>query len=414
MLSSQMTTRMEAEPPFEAKGCGLEVPRRHQVLIKVSGVLVLAALAAVTRHPLLIIVAVLGGLVAVAWPRSVVRRRGRVKVDAAGLHLRGKLVVPRAELGGGVQAENDDTSCVWLFGRDGRFALLVEPKSRKKSRKLLAALELLPDQQAPLILLKAGPAARWAWLLPAVIGGGGIVPIVLVLDTLDESLQLPVGALLAAAIAAVPLAFQLLGAKRLRLGTDGVAVRRLGRERFVPYDDIEGVELWKPHRHRTSEYPPRGFTLLLRGGDKLRLRTAEARQLLGSGNQAEPDYIAATIRARLGIVPETHPPAVLERNERSTAEWIAALRALCSREGGYRTAHSTADELWRVLEDPALPPKSRAAAVIALAAGASGDERKRLGFAAASSASRTFRAAVSAAQTGDDAALATALSRLDG
>ena len=352
----------------------------------------------------------LGSVVAVTFPRSLAYRTGRLRVDASGLHLDDELVAARSELAGGLIAESERDTHAWLFGDGGRFALRFRTPSIKQSNQLLAALELAPEQRAPLILLKAGPLTRWAWLLPTVLGVG-VVPVAFLLLVLPDGMQVPIAATIVALVVLSPFAFQLLGAKRVQLGVDGVTVHQVWRERFVAYRDIERVEYWKAFRVRRQQFLPRGFTLHLRDGATIRMRTAEARQVTGQGEEADDDYIATTIRQRMDR-PAGQPLPGLEQGDRSMADWLAALRALRSRDGGYRSTQVTDDELWSALEDGTLEPRCRIAAAIALATGASADDQKRMSHAAAASASRLFRDAIEATQAGDEAELTRLIARL--
>jgi hypothetical protein len=58
--------------------------------------------------------------------------------------------------------------------------------------------------------------------------------------------------------------------------------------------------------------------------------------------------------------------ALLARGERSTSEWLAAVRKQASPSEGSRNLHLAEDRLWAVLEDPSADPTARVAAAVAL------------------------------------------------
>ena len=391
---------------YESVDGYLELPYRHQALTKLAVVCGLVAIASLIRNPFLIGVAGLSLLAAVGFPRLVSHRSGRLRADSAGVHMGEALVAPAPELGGGITSAADHETHVWLFRLSGRFALRVRVKSPAEGRELLSALGLAPHQRTARVLLKAGPLTRWAWLIPMVLGVG-FVPVAIVFATLEVPAL--VGILVLALALSVPFAFQLLGAKRIDIGTDGFAVNRTGFRRFVAYREIEQVQDWKPHRRRSREYPPRGVSVVLRNGRKLRLRTAEARQISGSGDEAEPDFVAKAIRQGMQASAVQAPAAALVRGDQSAAEWLDSLRTLRSKEPEYRSRVVDADELWRTLESAGAPPATRLAAAVALSAGASEADRTRLGYAGSSSASREFKAAVDAVLKGKEAAVLRAL-----
>ncbi len=391
---------------YESVDGYLELPYRHQGLTKLAVVCGLVAIASLIRNPFLIGVAGLSLLAAVGFPRLVSYRSGRLRADSAGVHMGEALVAPAPELGGGITSVADHETYVWLFRPSGRFALRIRMKSPAEGRQLLSALELAPHQRTARVLLKAGPLTRWAWLIPAVLGAG-FVPVAIVFATLEVPMF--VGILLLAFGLSFPFAFQLLGAKRIEIGADGFAVNRMGFRRFVAYRQVEQVQEWKPHRRRSREYPPRGVTVVLRDGSKVRLRTVEARQVSGSGDEAEPDFVAKAIREGMQARAVPTPTAALVRGNQPAAEWLESLRSMGKHEAEYRSRVVDADELWRALESASTPPAVRLAAAIALSVRANEGDRARLARAASSSASLDFRAAVGAVLAGKDAAVLRAL-----
>lgn len=113
--------------------------------------------------------------------------------------------------------------------------------------------------------------------------------------------------------------------------------------------------------------------------------------------------------------PESAPdPAPVRRRDRSTAAWIASLRALGEGiEAGPRTAPIPRDRLLRILEAPALPAIDRAAAAVALAVDADDGERERLRIAAEDAEPRLRVVLEQAAAEADEEALAAALEAIE-
>ncbi len=158
-------------------------------------------------------------------------------------------------------------------------------------------------------------------------------------------------------------ALRFVAPQAVLVGADGVAIERWGRPRFVSFADVARVE-------RTLH----GLGLVLEGGGTVQLRLSfspidpiqraseEARDRREALLRRVEDARAAA--GKSGVA--TAKLASLERRGRSMETWRDELRALPSREGGYRSATIEPEELVRVAEDGMAGPERRIGAVLAL------------------------------------------------
>ncbi len=131
----------------------------------------------------------------------------------------------------------------------------------------------------------------------------------------------------------------------LFVGDDGLRVPRLGGERFVPFDRVEGVR---------ANLLTHEVRIRLTQGEELCVRTLKARKAAGR------------IRERLKAFLATEPPP-----------GHSALARTATREAGYRELSLTEDQLVAVVECQRSDPELRAEAAAALA-GASRAVRVRV------------------------------------
>jgi hypothetical protein len=164
----------------------------------------------------------------------------------------------------------------------------------------------------------------------------------------------------------------------LRIGTDGIAVERLLRRRFIPRASFREVGV-SGKSLEISASDGAGVTLHVSSAEEAvtvaqRIRDAMAEQ---------GDGAATAVLARLG------------RDGRTIASWIEGVRALARGASGYRDAKLERDELSAVVEDGAATAERRIAAAAAL----SGDEegRSRVRIAAQACADERLRLAIEAA-----------------
>jgi hypothetical protein len=393
---------------YETPGSVVLWPRPGLAVLKAVLALALVPGVAVLLGPTWAVIYLVAAAFVIAWPVSPRRRQGPLRADLQGLHVDGQLVEPRDRLSGGFVAGKHPVQ-VWMFRPNGRPALQIQVPDQETGQALLAAAKLTTGDRAVVLRLPAGPVRRWLWLLPATVGAAA-GPVVIAAAMLGAAVAWVCGAL----VLLGPFAFHWLGAKRVRIGADGVTVRRVGFERFVPFDAIGEVRAWKPYRPRgTTRLLPRGATLICRDGRSIRLRTAELRVPTSMSEDAVEDYIAQAIRdGAASCHRSTAPQPAWTRQGRSLTEWIRDMRALHAGAEGYRSAGAVDDELWAVLEDAAATPNERAAAAIALAVRADEEAQQRLRAVADATANPPLQEAILAAVAGDNRALERALAAL--
>ena len=237
-------------------------------------------------------------------------------------------------------------------------------------------------------------AVTLAWIV-AVLQGPSIllVPLLLVLGLTGPRDMTGVVVLLVPSLIALLLvaaAFCVLRRRRAAIGMDGIVFRRVLRERFYPYGAIANVAL-----------APRGVTLALRSGTRVRLRTR------GFWSMAEADPAALalferieTARAAATLHDVQAKLPLLERRGRTAEAWRAHLTTLVS-TAGYRTGAVTARDLAAVIDDAALSAEHRVAATLALSATEPEEARTRARIAAAACADPHLRAALDHAAEGE-------------
>jgi hypothetical protein len=203
---------------------------------------------------------------------------------------------------------------------------------------------------------------------------------------------------------------------RIRVGTDGVLLRWLWQQRFVPLADIETVTMTEGSLIGRVRL---GLRLGLRGGEMIEIdvtaptRTTAAIELGRASVQTIIERIeeARVVARGEGALDAT---LVLARAGRSGADWLAGLRAAFADVEGFRNGPPlTLEQLWRAVEDPDVRPWMRAAAAAALVTIAPAERSARLRIAADATVAPKLRVALDAAADGDDDKLAEALESIE-
>lgn len=216
---------------------------------------------------------------------------------------------------------------------------------------------------------------------------------------------------LLAAVVSVLVFLNLSGS--VHIGSDGLLVDRRDDQRFVAFDEIEGVE---GYEERVGGKIVVGVVLVLRGGERYVLPIGEHH--LGGSERAEAlrVRILQALEQDIERRNDDTPAHVhgLDRGERSATEWVRRLRGVgAGAHAGHRDAPVPPDELWRVVESPAATPCARASAAAALASGLTDEGKRRLRIAADETARPRLRVALTSAIDDDDDALVEALEELD-
>lgn len=142
---------------------------------------------------------------------------------------------------------------------------------------------------------------------------------------------------------------------RVSVGLDGVLVRRIGNRRFVPLARLHGVRLHAQESQAEAGAVVHSLRLSLRSGS-----------LTLVDDRATLQAVARAIEARRKPA-KTELPVELERARMETpSEAASRVLALQHREANYRSATTSATELWEVLEVPGTELTVRILACLAL------------------------------------------------
>jgi len=312
--------------------------------------------------------------------------REELKIGAAGSRARWSLEWP-------------DLGTAWM-----RSPRVIEIATASGDEALLY-FESQAQAAATLAAIRAHARERRAY--PLSLEGDGALLRREALSWLTPALLTPFAALLGpGAWPVAPLTLVLgwalaRGERRITLGADGVLVERAGRRTYVPYREIEAVEV------RRSLLGGRSLTLSLLGGREMRLargmdvsRATLLEALLDEGLRMVERGEEAGARS-----------AALEHDGQGVGEWLSTLTAKAAR-AGYRAASLDPERLLSIVRNPAADADQRIAAALALRAEPSGPARIRV--AAEVSTEPEVRDALEAlsADTLDEARVTRALDRI--
>jgi len=365
---------------------GATAVRPNPLITAVSSVVtvlgLLTCLAAIELGPELLVGGLL--LLGLGWVALVAGRstpalglRSREPIAAAreGLYEGERLIVPREQVRAALVGRHYALGDVLLLLRDSD-AVFVHVDESQTARRLQRALRLDPTERAAEVKFRLSYPIR-------LLAGGVLMALLLV--TLRSRL------LFVVAPVAIFLVTRL--ATRLVVGDDGLGLRTLWRERFVPYHDIQSVQV---RTRGNSGRQTDGLGVALRSGRHVTLARSDVlhrrfgldrsdRPLIDRANDALERYRARSSRApvlplALSVSPSGAP---LER-----------VRALTHAEPGsdvYRRTAVDVEALRVAVDEPTLPPRVRAEAAIMLGAAGDADDLERLRRAAERSACRPLR-----------------------
>jgi hypothetical protein len=299
------------------------------------------------------VASVLGLLV--AWLRNPWPRRARVAVRVEGdTVVLGDERHPRASLRGAYVVPGEERARVVFERAAPATNVEVEVDSEVEAHELLRELGLAPEQAVGRFVgmsrLQAHPRVA---LAVAALG----VPLVFVLTALALFYVSPY---LAAAIFLPGMG--LIGAIgssgiRIDVGADGVLLRWLGSERFLPFAQVTSVAL-----RENGSGKLRAAILTLASGEEVIVPIAAAGYDNGRAQAIVARIEAARAAAGSG---EAEPTAFLRRNDEAHGDWVRRLRASLELASPRRAAPSP-ERLWRIVEDAAQSPVARLAAAVAL------------------------------------------------
>jgi hypothetical protein len=355
----------------------------------------------------------LGLLWAYRANKSPVKLGGGISIGDAGVYHAGKLLAGRDELEAGFITPRPTGVTVRLQRRGRRASLTIAVKDVEEGRALLRALGLDATQTAA-ELRAASDMFAWSLSKQLVVM---TTPIFAAVFTI-MGLAVVLGASKALAVI-VPLmlvtvftgVFGLIFTPtRVRIGVDGIATRWLGKDRFIPFSKMRGVQAYE---ERVGGKTYLGIALDLDDGERVKVPAGQK-----GFTSMEPAELEERIREALtvhrdgaGLVDER----LLARGRRAVPEWIAALRALgAGANADLRTPPVPPEKLLRIAEDAAAAPLVRVGAAVAAAASAP-DAKRRVRLAAQTTASPKLRVALERVSADDatDESVAEALADLD-
>ena len=319
------------------------------------------------------------------------RRTGLLRTDGEGLRFDGTLIAPRARIASAfVLSAGEPVVRIVLRRRLSIDAVLDDPES---ARPLVEALGFGIGQSIATFRARYGGPLRTALFAVAAALAGGVASIALQRWGTSTGLIL-----VAATVLGVFLPLQLRLTANVDVGSDGVLVRRLGEQRFLPYSSLE----------RATAEGEGAIVLALHGGPAVRLSMGRSTSMRDALVERIEEARAAFTMSHGDGAAET----LLAPGGRSVVQWLGELRALVSARG-YREARVEPDQLWRVVDDPRAPATARAAAAVALAGATDAAARARLRVASESCADPRLRVALSRiADASADAEVEEALASL--
>lgn len=190
------------------------------------------------------------------------------------------------------------------------------------------------------------------------------------------------------------LARRAIASPVLRIGEDGVGIRRGFRRRFIPRAAIASVERFG--LTGLAFRSPRGdmrFESQVFGGDPARV-------------EAVAQHLTSLLRTENVSSARV---AAFDKGDETVAAWRARVAGVLEC-GGYRDASSPVEEANAILRSGLASPVERVGAALALRA--AGEPATRIRVAAEAVADDALRAALEAAAEGDDSAVEKAVARL--
>jgi hypothetical protein len=346
----------------------------------------------------------LGGLLYV-WARNPAptERPARVRADARGLFVDGKLALAAARVRGGwVQPRLLAPPVVHVSARRARDVEVVV-RDIERGRALLRALEVDATHASAQFWTYARPLGEPRAFARAASLGGLVLAFGLVAGQAT-----PLA--LALAVVAVLVLFAGVAVPTLvTVGADGVLLRWLGTQRFVPWPSVVAVEAFDG-----------GVVLALDGGRWLTLRTPAAHERHHPERDAMVERLRTAWRPYAQLDAEEPTARLLRRAGARTSEWVRSVRGVIprARHEGYRIPAVPPERLWQLLENPRSDRAARTGAALALAPSLDEQGRARLHAVADACAEPRLRLALSTAATtaaagGSDEELAAALDAIE-
>lgn len=345
-----------------------------------------------------------------SWPREL---KEVVSVDERGIWVNRSLILPANRIRSGfVVPRSSERTVVQLRSNWYSPAVEILVENEDAGREVLRRLNLDASQKFVSFILPspiyAYEGLRWLLRIIGLILFTATINFILFMSLLwIESIKL--------FIAWAIEYFLLIQLTRVQLsiGTDGVRLRYLIKERLLRYRDIKSITMFKLKAWWIPDWA--GVQIELESGESIRLPVATK----GKSGAARVGLVVNRLQEAFADN-QTRKPACSEirlvRGERSLQAWVRELRRTgAGAAANHRIAPLPNERLLEVVEDPQADPVNRANAAIALGANTETDEfRQRLRVAAQATAAPRLRVALErAANVDDEAALVEALAAVE-
>lgn len=333
-----------------------------------------------------------------------------VTADRAGLRI-GARFLPRSEITTGrlIPGRDSDPPRM-VIGRRHRLAVTVEVSGLDEGRALLRALGLGASQSVATFKALSPLITKRPYL---VLFASLLINVPLQLfGRLTLHSEGPVLVWVLLLLGSLSLSIPLMVRTRVLVGADGIELRWLWQKRFLAFRDIARIATYAKGSGLSKSS---GVEVVLESGKSIRLAISNQHRLHDSALMLQERIDEAKSAYRAGGTESA--AALLGRGGRGIGEWITSLRALGAGANlDMRTAPVPRERLFRVVEDLARDPTSRAAAAVALGTELDDDGRARLRAAARATVAPKLRFAlekVADASAVEDGAIDAALAELE-
>lgn len=314
---------------------------------------------------------------------------GTLEIDDRAVTHRGERLALRSELRQGTLVPDADGLMVRLERR-GRYArrIHLRVKSEVEGRTILQKLGFDADHAAAELRIASAllgmPVGRQLLLtIPPVLFA---MLSAFAVGVLLPHAGAPIVLLTVAALFTYVLSMVFTRTK-VRIGTDGIITRWLGRERFIPFANLLSFAVYADTFGRKTH---RGVELVLVGGERVRLPTGQT-----DIGMTEAEGLAARIaEAQRAGKSGNAASTTLLRGGRLAKDWLRALRATGDQVQDLRTPAIPQEVLLRLVEDASADEAARIGAAIAATNAADAATKQRLRVAAEVSASPKLRVAL--------------------
>lgn len=316
-----------------------------------------------------------------SWNTRPRERRGLLRADEHGLWLGDELVIARRAIRNGHLVDDKRV-------RLGHFIrpVDVDVDDDAEASALLHAMRLDAARSVGTYPLNAG-SVRQSWFSAALIFLAAMVGTAGAIITFVPWVILTWAALFG--FGAILWGFNQF--VRVAVGADGVRVARLlSRNEFIPFSAFEAAET-----------DGRDVTFRLKNGKTIAMHLPAGKRRDKLHIFVDRNQDARLLVSRINERIATHrkgptDAALLVRGERDARTWMRAVIGTSDEHASFRVPAFPAEDLWRVVEDPAAATTARAAAALALKSQLDDDGRARLRIAADACASPKLRVALEA------------------